>query len=89
MGKNIDEVIEDVLGLIPKKLDIAARQLHMIGDIFERYDAATARLFIQSKGGEGADVLLAVLKKIEEAKVAPDVGSLIIRNLNSLRKYRR
>jgi hypothetical protein len=63
--------------------------LNDAGELFEKYDAATARLAVEGKDEENTTALIYVINRVQMARLSPDKASYLIRHLNQIHKHRR
>ena len=69
-----------------KAIDFNEKFLNMIGDMCSIYGYGTVRLSLYGKNDREAKALLKVLRLIEEEDFPTEIGKLLLKNLNTLKK---
>ncbi len=86
----LDAVISEILDYLDEhRVRFSGKQLNDAGELFERYDAATARMTIEGKDEDNAAALIYVINRVQKARLSPDKASYLIRHLNQIHKHRR
>ncbi|RLI14910.1 MAG: hypothetical protein DRO43_02760 [Candidatus Hecatellales archaeon] len=67
-------------------IDFDENFLNMIGDLCSIYGYGTVRLSLYEKNDHEAKVLMKVLRLIEEEGFPTEIGKLLLKNLNTLKK---
>jgi hypothetical protein len=86
----LDQLIDHLCEYLSQhKVRFSSGQLNDAGEIFERYDYATARMVVEGKEDAQSEALVYVLAKAHEARLSPDKAAYLIRHLNQICKQRR
>jgi len=64
------------------------KQLHSLGDIYERYGYGVTRQYLIGKGSRQDRVLVQILDEIERGRVSREIGAYILRKLTPILSYK-
>jgi hypothetical protein len=87
---DLDELIDRLCDYLENhKVSFSSGQLSEAGEVFERYDYATAHMVVEGKEDPATEALVHVLAEVHRAKLSSDKSSYLIRHLNQIKKNRR
>ncbi len=86
----VDEVIERIRNDPEvRRARFSKKFLNTVGEMCSRYGYGATRLFLLGRDENEARVLLKVLDMIEERNLSVEIGTLIFKKLNAIKKFAR
>jgi len=86
----VDEVIEEIRkNPQVRNARFSNKFLNDVGTVCSRHGYGAVRVFLMGRNDNEARALLKVLDMIEEKNLSVDLGTLIFKKLNAIKKFAR